>query len=126
MYTRAYGKAALYAAVGIAILSLIVAAYAVSQTAKPEPKATATANVPKTVKVPAPGLHYIEAGWIYVDRPALVQVSVNSSLTWIRLGEYWAQGPTAVFSLGAGNYTLGIVAEVKNGTTLKIDVRVST
>ena len=126
MSTYARGKlAALYAAVGIAILSLIVAAYAVSQIPRLE-KATATVNVAKAVKVPAPGLHYIEAGWVYVDRPALVQVSVNSSLTWIRLGEYWAQGPTAVFSLGAGNYTLGIVAEVRNGTTLKIDVRVST
>jgi len=127
MYTRTIGKsAALYAAVGIAILALIVAAYAVSQIPKPE-KATATVNVAKAVKVPAPGLHYIEAGWVYVDRPAVVQVSVNSSLTWIRLGEYWAQGPTAVFSLGAGNYTLGLLVDVlANGTTLKIDVRVSS
>jgi len=116
----------LYAAIGIAVLALIVAAYAVSQIPRPTaPKAAA--KVPNAVVVPAPGLHYIEAGWIYVYQPSVVQVSVNSTLSWIRLGDYWAQGPTAVFSVGAGNYTLGLLVDVPgNGTTLKIDVKVGS
>jgi len=126
MSTHMHGrKVELYAAIGIAILALIVAAYAVSQIPKPAPPPKAVANVVKEVKVPAPGLNYIEAGWIYVYQPSVIQVSVNSTLSWIRLGDYWAQGPTAVFELGAGNYTLGILVDVPtNGTALKIDVRV--
>jgi len=118
-------KVELYAAIGIAVLALIVAAYAVSQIPKPAPPPKAVANVAKEVAVPAPGLHYIEAGWIYVYQPSVVQVSVNSTLAWIRLGDYWAAGPTAVFNVGAGNYTLALVVDVPtNGTTLKIDVKV--
>jgi len=126
MYTHSR-KAELYAAIGIAILALIVAAYAVSQIPKPAPPPKAVANVVKEVVVPAPGLHYIEAGWIYVYQPSVVQVSVNSSLAWIRLGDYWAQGPTGVFELGAGNYTLALIVDIPtNGTTLKIDVEVGS
>jgi len=125
MSMHAHRRIELYAAVGIAVLALIVAAYAVSQIPKPTPPPKAVANVVKEVKVPAPGVHYIEAGWIYVYQPSAIQVSVNSTLAWIRLGDYWAQGPTAVFELGAGNYTLALIVDVPaNGTTLKIDVRV--
>jgi len=115
----------LYAAVGIAVLALIVAAYAVSQIPKPAPPPKAVANVAREVVVPAPGLHYIEAGWIYVYQPSVVQVSVNSTLAWIRLGDYWAAGPTAVFNVGAGNYTLALVVDVPaNNTVIKVDVKV--
>jgi len=116
-------RAAVYAAVGIAIMALLVAVYAASQTAPP-PKPKATAKVANAISIPAPGVHYIEAGWVYVEQPSYVQVSANSSVAWIRLGDYWAQGPTATFAVGRGNYTLGLVVDVPANTVIKVEVRV--
>jgi len=117
-------RAAVYAAVGIAIMALLVAVYAASQVAPP-PRPKATAKVAELVAVPAPGLHYVEAGWVYVEQPSYVQVSANSSVAWIRLGEYWAQGPAATFAVDRGNYTLGLVVDVPaNNTVIKVEVRV--
>jgi len=112
-----------YVAVGIAVLALIVAAYAASQVAPPAPP-KATAKVPSAISIPAPGLHYVDAGWVYVYQPSYIQVSTNSSVAWIRLGDYWAQGPVATFAVDRGNYTLGLVVDADNGTVIKLDVRV--
>ena len=116
-------RAAVYAAVGIAIMALLVAVYAASQAAPP-PKPKATAKVANAISIPTPGVHYIEAGWVYVEQPSYVQVAVNSSLSWIRLGEYWAQGPVATFAVDKGNYTLGLVVDVAGNTVIKVEVRV--
>jgi len=117
-------RAAVYAAVGIAIMALLVAVYAASQVAPP-PKPKATAKVPNAISIPAPGVHYVEVGWVYVEQPSYVQVAVNSSMSWIRLGDYWAQGPAATFAVDRGNYTLGLVVDVPaNNTVIKVEVRV--
>lgn len=113
----------IYVAVGVAVLALIVAAYAASQAAPPAPP-KAVAKVPSAVSVPAPGVHYVDAGWVYVYQPSYVQVSTNSSVAWIRLGDYWAPGPAATFAVDKGNYTLGLVADVDSGTVISLDVRV--
>jgi len=60
MSMHAHGRRVeLYVAVGIAVLALIVAAYAVSQIPKPAPPPKAAANVAKEIVVSSPGTYKI-------------------------------------------------------------------
>jgi hypothetical protein len=120
---------ALYAAVAIAIVALVVAAYAATrpapETAPLPPTASVTVRLVDAVTVDAPGAHRVGLGWIYVDRaPAIVQLSANYSYVWFLLdGVYHGNPATAILTVG--NHTVDAVISVTaNGTRIKIDYKV--
>ena len=124
---------AVYAAVAIAVLALVVAAYAAmrpaqvvktNQTGLP-PSASATVNLASAVTLDAPGAYRVPLGWIYVsDAPAVVQLRANYSYTWFLLdGVNYGNPATAV--LTPGNHTVdAIISAVQNGTKIKIEYAV--
>ena len=125
---------AVYAAVAIAILALVVAAYAAmrpaqvvktaNQTGLPPP-ASATVKLASEVSIASPGAYRVPLGWIYVsDAPAVVQLRANYSYTWFLLdGVNYGNPAPAV--LTPGNHTVdAIIAAYTNGTKIKIEYAV--
>ncbi len=116
-----------YAAIGIALLALLVAAYAVMSTPKPysETHAAVTVRLPQTVYVEYPGTAFVDLGWIYVDKaPAIVTLKANSTTAWFYLDGV-GYGNPATLTLSPGNHTVALLAYVpQNGTKIKIEYQV--
>ena len=121
---------AVYAAVAIAILALVVAAYAAMRPAKTNqsglpPSASATVKLASAVSIASPGAYRVPLGWIYVsDAPAVVQLRANYSYTWFLLDGV-NYGNPAIAVLQPGNHTVdAIIAAYTNGTKIKIEYAV--
>jgi hypothetical protein len=116
-----------YAAIGIALLALLVAAYAIMTMPKPyqETHASATVKLPQTVYVEYPGTAFVDLGWIYVDKaPAVVTLRANSTTAWFYLNGV-NYGNPATLTLEQGNHTVALLVYVPvNGTKIKIEWQV--
>jgi len=116
-----------YAAIGIALLALLVAAYAVMSMPKPyqEVHASVTVRLPSTVTVDYPGTVFTNLGWIYVDKaPAVVTLTANSTAAWFYLDGVQYGNP-ATLTLSPGNHTVALLVVVpKNGTNIQINYQV--
>jgi hypothetical protein len=125
---HAGGRLALYAAVAIAILALIVAAYAVATMPKPyqpPPTASETVKLADKVVVDYAGVHHVNLGWIYVDKaPCVAELKANYTYTWFLLdGVQYGNPATAI--LAPGNHTVSaIIAAYANGTKIKVEYRI--
>ena len=116
-----------YAAIGIALLALLVAAYAIMSMPKPyqEIHASVTVRLPSMITVDYPGTAFVDLGWIYVDKaPAVITLRANSTAAWFYLDGV-GYGNPATLTLSPGNHTVALLAYVpQNGTKIKIEYQV--
>jgi hypothetical protein len=117
-----------YTAVGVALIALIVAVYAVVTQPKPyqpPPTASAAVKLVGSITVDAPGTYTVDLGWIHIkDAPAVVELSANYTYVWFLLNGV-RYGNPAVALLQPGNHTVSaIIAVHSNATKIKIDYRV--
>ena len=115
-------------AVALAVLSLLVAVYAVATMPKPyqpPPTASVTLKLADRVAVDYAGTHQVRLGWIYVkDAPAVVELKANYTYFWFLL-DGANHGNPAVTTLLPGNHTVdAIIAAHANGTKVKIEYRI--
>jgi hypothetical protein len=117
-----------YIAVGVALIALIVAVYAVVTQPKPyqpPPTASATVKLADSITVDMPGTYAVDLGWIRIkDAPAVVELYANYTYIWFLLNGV-KYGNPAVATLQPGNYTVSaIIAVYSNATKINISYRV--
>jgi len=115
----------------VAVLALIVAAYAVASMNKlhitvKQVVPNVTVKLIDSVVVDVPGVRQVWLGWVYTDAPVVAEFRAygtpNGTLWFLIDNTYY--GNPAVATLDAGNHTVAAVVAVNGTAKIKITYRI--
>jgi len=123
-----------YAALGIAVLALIVAVVAIAQrpqtAAAPTPSNATPTVVAKFRDATAPYAGYVRVpvGWVFTDSGVLLHIyaAVEGGEVYGVYVDGVKYGNPALVPLAPGNHTVEVFAYVPGRTQIKVEYRVAT